>query len=231
MPTIGVYYPCWKSLIHYYYHGLRAPLIIVGFCFHFPYIFSMILTAIIAIDRLFIIIWQNCYKDIISDFRLKLTVTVLLTISIGYCCLGTYLSLSETCCDILDVITAGLGGIITMSMIAIILAYMRILFLVRNNSKTMAACKHCNNKSDRRLSKTIFHILACQITCTVPFLTWLTLLLCNFSLILSILEPWLMILRNCQCFCNAIILLRSQKRNARKHETFPLEKVNQKQIL
>ena len=231
MPTIGVYYPCWKSLIHYYDHGLRAPLIIVGFCFHFPYIFSMILTAIIAIDRLFIIIWQNCYKDIISDFRLKLTVTVLFTISIGYCCLGTYFLLPEMCCDILNVITAGLGGIITMSMIAVILAYMRILFLVRNNSKTMAACKHCNSKSDRRLSKTIFHILACQITCTVPYLTRLTLLLCNFSLNLSILTPWLMILRNCQCFCNAIILLRSQKRNARKHETFPLGKVNQKQIL
>ena len=233
MPSIGVYYPFRKSLFYYYYfHGLRAPLIIMGFCLNFPYIFTMILTAIIAIDRLFIIIWQNCYKDIISDFRLKLTVTVLLTINIGCNCLGTYFSLSEEiCCATHDVITAGLGGIITMSMIAVILAYMRILFLVRNNSKTMAACKHCNNKSDRRLSKTIFHILACQITCTVPFLTWLTLLLCNFSLILSILEPWLMILRNCQCFCNAIILLRSQKRNARKHETFPLGKVNQKLIL
>ena len=231
MPSIGVYYPCLKSLLYYYYHGLRAPLIIMAFCLNFPYIFSMILTAIIAIDRLFIIIWQNCYKDIISDFRLKLTVTVLFTISIGYCCLGTYFLLPEMCCDILNVITAGLGGIITMSMIAVILAYMRILFLVRNNSKTMAACKHCNSKSDRRLSKTIFHILACQITCTVPYLTQLTLLLCNFSLNLTILTPWLMILRNCQCFCNAIILLRSQKRNARKHETFPLDKVNQKQIL
>lgn len=231
MPSIGVYYPFGKSLFYYYCHGLRAPLIIIGFCLHFPYTFSMILTAIIAIDRLLIIIWQNCYKDIISDFRLKLTVTVLLTINIGCNFLGTYFLLSEMCCDIRDVITAGLGGIITMSMIAVILAYMRILFLVRNNSKTMAACKHCNNKSDRRLSKTIFHILACQITCTVPYLTRLTLLLCNFSLYLRFLAPWFMILRNCQCFCNAIILLRSQKRNARKHETFPLGKVNQKQIL
>ena len=231
MPSIGVYYPCLKSLLYYYFHGLRAPLIIMGFCLNFPYIFSMILTAIIAIDRLFIIIWQNCYKDIISDFRLKLTVTVLLTISIGYCCLGTYFLLPERCCDIFSVIVTGLGGIITMSMIAVILAYMRILFLVRNNSKTMAACKHCNSKSDRRLSKTIFHTLACQITCTVPYFTVLTLALRNFTLYIIILTPWLMILRNCQCFCNAIILLRSQKRNARKHETFPLEKVNQKQIL
>lgn len=232
MPSIGVYYPFSKSLYYYYHsHGLRAPLIIMGFCFNFPYIFSMILTAIIAIDRLFIIIWQNCYNDIISDFRLKLTVTVLLTISIGYCCLGTYFFLPEMCCDILNVFVTGLGGIISMSMIAVILAYMRILFLVRNNSKTMAACKHCNSKSDRRLSQTIFHILACQITCTVPYLTLLTLFLCNITLDIIILTPWLMILRNCQCFCNAIILLRSQKRNARKHETFPLGKVNQKQIL
>ena len=232
MPSIGVYYPFRKSLFYYYYfHGLRAPLIIMGFCLNFPYIFSMILTAIIAIDRLFIIIWQNCYNDIISDFRLKLTVTVLLTISIGHCCLGTYFLLPERCCDILSVIVTGLGGIISMSMIAVILAYMRILFLVRNNSKTMAACKHCNSKSDRRLSQTIFHILACQITCTVPYLTLLTLFLCNITLDIIILTPWLMILRNCQCFCNAIILLRSQKRNARKHETFPLGKVNQKQIL
>lgn len=231
MPLTGVYHPCLESLFYYYYDGLRAPLIIMSFCLNFPYIFSMILTAIIAIDRLFIIIWKNRYKDIISDFRLKLTVTVLLTINIGCNCLGTYFLLSEICCDIHDVITAGLGGIITMSMIAVILAYMRILLLVRNNSKTMAACKHCNNKSDRRLSKTIFHILACQITCTVPYLTLLTLRSSNFSLYISILVPWFMILRNCQCFCNAIILLRSQKRNARKHETFPLGKVNQKQIL
>ena len=232
MPSIGVYYPFRKSLFYYYYfHGLRAPLIIMGFCLNFPYIFSMILTAIIAIDRLFIIIWQNCYKDIISDFRLKLTVTVLLTISIGHCCLGTYFLLPERCCDILSVIVTGLGGIISMSMIAIILAYMRLLFLVRNNSKTMAACKHCNSKSDRRLSRTIFHILACQITCTIPYLTLLTLPSSNFSLYIIILSPWFMILRNCQCFCNAIILLRSQKRNARKHETFPLGKVNQKLIL
>ena len=232
MPSIGVYYPFRKSLFYcYYFHGLRAPLIIMGFCLNFPYIFSMILTAIIAIDRLFIIIWQNCYKDIISDFRLKLTVTVLLTISIGYCCLGTYFLLPERCCDILTVIVTGLGGIISMSMIAIILAYMRLLFLVRNNSKTMAACKHCNSKSDRRLSRTIFHILACQITCTVPYLTLFTLRSSNFSLYIYILSPWFMILRNCQCFCNAIILLQSQKRNARKHETFPLGKVNQKLIL
>ena len=231
MPSIGVYYPFLFSFYYYHFHGLRALLIIMIFCLNFPYIFSTILTAIIAIDRLFIIIWQNSYKDNISDFRLKLTVTVLLTISIGYYCLGTYFSLSRMCCDILDVINAGLGGIITMSMIAVILAYMRILFLVRNNSKTMAACKHCNSKSDRRLSKTIFHTLACQITCTVPYFTVLTLALRNFTLYIIILTPWLMILRNCQCFCNAIILLRSQKRNARKHETFLLEKVNQKQIL
>ena len=231
MPSLGVFLPFRDILTHYYGHGIKTPFVITSFCFHFPYMFSMILNAIIAIDRLLIITWQNCYKDIISDFRLKLKVTVLVAFSIGYCCLDTYYSLPGRCCDILKIFTLGVGGIMTMSIIAVILAYMRILFFVRKCSKTMMACKHSNSKSDRRLSKTIFHILAWQITCTVPYLTLLIVYLCNCTLEYEILEPWPVILRKCQRFCNAIILLRNQKRNARKHKIFSLEKINRKKIL
>ena len=209
MTALGVYYSFMDTLRHYYKHGIKVPLITVSFCINFPYMFSMILTAIIANDRLFIITWQNCYKGIISDFRLKLTVTVLLVISIGYCSLGTYNVLPERCCDIFIIFAAGLGGIVTVSILAVILVYMRILFFVRKCSKTMVACKHSNSKNDRRLSKTIFHILACQMTCATPYLTVLSTV--YFYNCMLVLLPWSMIIRKFQRFCNAVICVFCNK--------------------
>ena len=54
MTALGVFAPFSVFLYNYYQNGSISPLIITLFCYDFPYIFSSILTASIAIDRPFI---------------------------------------------------------------------------------------------------------------------------------------------------------------------------------
>ena len=228
MAALGVFGPFWENLYNYYQQGSRSPLIVTLLFYDFPYIFSNILTAIIAIDRLFIIASQNSYKYIITEKRLKIIVLLVLTISIGYCCVTIYYSLPERCCNINKILGAGFLAVFVMSMILVISAYICILSIVRKGSKNILTCNHGNSKSDRRLSTTIFYILVCQVACVVPYLTLFSLHIYSISLPFNTIGPWIVMLRNCQCFCNAFILLRNQKRNTRKCETFPLgEKLNE----
>ena len=224
MAALGIFGPFSGSLYYYYHQGSRSPLIITIFCYDFPYIFSNILTTIIAIDRLFICTTQNSYKYIITEKRLIITVTLLFAISIGYCCVTTYYSLPERCCNINKILREVFCGVILVSMIVVTLVYIRILFIVRKCLKAMQPCKHGNSKSERRLFTTIFHILICQVACVVPYLILFSLQIFKISLPYNIIGPWLVILRNSQSFCNGFILLRNQKRKARKSETLPLEK-------
>ena len=223
MGALGIFGPFSGSLYYFYHEGSRSPLIITLFCYDFPYIFSNILTTIIALDRLFICTTQNSYKYIITDKKLIITVTLVFAISIGYCCITTYYSLPERCCNINKILREVFCGVILVSMIVVTLVYIRILFIVRKCLKVMLPCKHGNCKSERRLFTTIFHVLICQVACVIPYLILFFLQIFKVSLPYNIIGPWLVILRNSQCFCNGFILLRNQKRNARKSETFPLE--------
>ena len=223
MAALGIFGPFSGSLYYYYYQGSRLPLIITLFCYDFPYIFSNILTTIISVDRLFICTTQNSYKYIITEKKLIITVALLFAISIGYCCVTTYYSLPEKCCDINEILREVFCGVILVSMIVVTLVYIRILCIVRKCLKAMLPCKHGNCKSERRLFTTIFHILICQVACVVPYLILFSLQIFKISLPYNIIGPWLVILRNTQCFCNGFILLRNQKGNGRKNETFPLE--------
>ena len=228
MAALGVFGPFWENLYNYYQQGSRSPLIVTLLFYDFPYIFSNILTAIIAIDRLFIIASQNSYKYIITEERLKIIVLLVLTISIGYCCVTIYYSLPERCCNINKILGAGFLAVFVLSLILVISTYICILSIVRKGSKNILTRNHRNSKSDRRLSTTIFYILVCQVACVVPYLTLFSLHIYSISLPFNTIGPWIVMLRNCQCFCNAFILLRNQKRNTRKRETFPLgEKLNE----
>lgn len=59
MAALEIYGHFWDLIGSFYNNGSRAQLIITRFCINFYFIFSSILTAIITIDRLFIITWQN----------------------------------------------------------------------------------------------------------------------------------------------------------------------------
>ena len=223
MAALGVFGPFWENLYNYYQQGSRSPLIITLFFYEFPYIFSNIFTAIIAIDRLLIIASQHSYKHIITKKRLKIIVLLVLTFSVGYCCVTRYNSLPERCCNINEILGAGFLPVFIMSMVLVILAYICILSIVQKGSKTVLACKHRKGKSDGKLSTKIFYILVCQVVFLFPYLILLSLHICSISLPFNTNGPWLVMLRNCQCFCNGLILLRNQKSNTRKCKTFLLE--------
>ena len=131
MTALGVFAPCSVFLYNYYQNGSISPLIITLFCYDFPYIFSSILTASITIDRLFIMTWPNSYKETLTEMRLKATVALLFFISFGYCCVTTYYSLPENAGYVSTLLRGGVLGTFVMSMIAVILSYIRILFFVR----------------------------------------------------------------------------------------------------
>ena len=228
MTAQGIRYLFMYRLFKYHIHH-DITLSIIYFFIDFPYLFSNILTAIIATDRLFITAWDNCYKTIITEKRLKIIVAFLLVITIGYLCLDTYYMSTEKCCDTQSLLTGVFVGILTVSAIAVISAYTRILFIVRKSSKKVNLySKPSNSKRDRRLFKAIFYIFICQVTCVIPYLILLYLALSNTSLPCDNIGPWLEILRNCQCFCNGFILLYNQKRNAKKSQTIPVENLNEK---
>ena len=167
MAAFGVYGPFWKSLIFYYNRGSNLPVIITIFCYHFPYIFSSLLTTVIAINRLSFITSQTSYKHIITKMRLRRTVVLLFAISIGCPYVHISCSLPGRCCDIIYTLQWGWIGIMIMSLTAVIFAYIRIFF-VRKSSATMLVYEHSNSKKERRLSTTICLILICQVTCAVP---------------------------------------------------------------
>ena len=220
MAALGVYGPFWKSLLFYYDHGSRLPLIIIFFLYDFPYTYSSLLTTVIALDRLLFITWQTSYKYIVSEMRLKRIVALLFAFSIGDHCVYVYYKFPDRCCDIGYILQWVWIGMMIVSLTAVIFAYIRIIFFARKSSTTMLVYEHSNSKSERRLSTTICLILICQVTCAVPYIILFSLQMLGISLPYHIIGPWVVILRNCQCFCNGLIWLKN-------HKTFPLrEKLN-----
>ena len=228
MPTIGIRYLLMYRLFEYHIHDYITLHIILYFSLDFPYFFFKCTHRNYRYWWLFIITWDNCYKTIIKEKRLKIIVAFLLAITIRYLCLDTYYTLPEGCCDTNLLLFGEFVGILTVSLIVFILAYMHILFIVQKSSKKVNLySKPSNIKRDRRLFKTIFYIFLFQVTCVIPYLILLSLFLSNTSLPYDDIEPWLEILRNYQYFCNGFILLYNQKRNARKWQTLSYAKINE----
>ena len=92
----------------------------------------------------------------------------------------------------------------------------------------MLACKHNNKhnseKKTTRLSRTILYLFISQIFCVFPYLILFSITIFDNTLPHMTIGPWLVILRNSQCFFNGLILLKNQKKSG-KVETFFWRKV------
>ena len=212
MVALEVFGSFWGYSYYYYHYGSRSSLIIILFSYDFPYIFSNIFTVSIAIDKLCIIVLQNSHKHIILKKRLKIIMPLLLTFSIGYCCVTTYYSLPERCCNIIKILGGGFLAVFIMSMILVISAYICILSIGQKSSKTMLACKHRNGKIYRRHSTTIFYTLACQVVFLFRYLILFSLHISSISFPFNTIGLWLVMLRNCQCFCNGFVFLPNKEK-------------------
>ena len=227
MTALGIHSPFRMTLIDYFNIGSRIPLIIVLFFYDFPYIFSYILTTVIAIDRLFIITKQKHYENFVTKSRLKKIVALLFAIIVGCDGVTIYYFLPHRCCDISTIFRIGFLCINLVSTIAIIVAYVYILFVVQKRSNKMLAYKQNGGKNTRRLSRTILYIFISQIFCIFPYLILFSIAMFDNTLPYMAIGPWLVILRNSQCFFNGLILLKNQRKSG-KGETFFLKKSQRK---
>ena len=202
----------------YWYFTVKEPtlpsLLSSAFIFFgdFPYYFSYLVTAVIAVDRLLVIALDQKYKEIIKRKVLKKVITALFLFTITYSTVCTYfVKLDSHNKDILKWLGFGYYIMGLSSASIIILAYFYILYFVWKSSNLTKSGKHYDRKCNRqRLARTIMYILISQLACMFPYsIFWMI----EVSFIkLANIGPWLCLLRNCQCFCNAIILIHSIKK-------------------
>ena len=120
MTALGIHSRFQMTLIDYFNNGTKIPLIIIPFFYDFPYIFSDMLTTVIAIDRLFIMTKQKRYENFVTKPRLIKIVSLLFAIIVGCDCVTIYYFLPPRCCDISTIFRIGFLFINLVSTIAIV---------------------------------------------------------------------------------------------------------------
>ena len=174
----------------------------------FPYLFSFLITMVIALDRLFVVTLQQKYKNIVMGKVLKLAIAVLFLLTLSYTSVVSYymLLIDKDNIGLIDTLSIGYNSACVIGEIIMICAYFYILFFTRKKFNEIHISKHCHiKKNGRRLTKTIMFIFITQSLFNLPnSMFWLIPLNLPIQLKAS---PWLSITRNFQCFCNALIFL------------------------
>ena len=193
---------------------------VLGFFMFFPYIFSFIVTTVVAIDRLFFVTKQHNYTDLITKRRLACILAFFFAISIGHCTWLTYELLTDR--QVLVSFMVYVVFDLALS-IMIIGAYIFILCFAYRRSKTVSDCKSNGNRDFKRLTKTIMFIFVSQVILNFPYQLFV---LTPVGKILEQVQqedifPWTLMLRNNSSLFNGVILLlceRRKKKNKMKIE-------------
>ena len=191
-----------------------------AFFLFFPYIFSFIVTTVVAIDRLFFVTKQHNYTDLITKRRLACILAFFFAISIGHCTWLTYELLTDR--QVLVPLIVYVVFDLALS-IMIIGAYIFILCFACRRSKTVSDCKSNGNRDFKRLTKTIMFIFVSQVIFNFPHQFFM---LCPVPEIFEQVQPedilpWTLMLRNNSSLFNGVILLlreRRKKKNKMKIE-------------
>ena len=190
---------------------------VLGFFMFFPYIFSFIVTTIVAIDRLFFVTKQHSYTDLITKRRLACILAFFFAISIGLCTWLTYELLADR--QVLVSLIVYVVFDLALS-VMIIGAYIFILCFAYRRSKTVSHCKSNGNRDFKRLTKTIMFIFVSQVIFNFPHQFFM---LCPVPEIFELVQPenillWTLMLRNNSSLFNGVILLLRERRK-RKNKT------------
>ena len=214
-----------QGFMHYY---IRSPqktpfflLIISNFFYFFPYIFSCLFTAVIALDRFFVITQDRKYKDLITLKILKVIAIILFLCSFINSCIITVhnmqsrrystgwmkdLSTGYSIAPMVIFVLASLSTFI------VILTHLFILHFASKTSSLKQLRKHHDkNRNRKRLKNTIIGICISQLILVTPYLV------CRFAAhripdkLFFTIETWQGLLASCQCFSNALIILRNKK--------------------
>ena len=204
--------------INKYYHRNCRNFPLIGrfsiiFFNYFPYSFSCLFTAFIAVDRMFAITMTQKYKNLVTQkifkviaiilFLISVTISSILTTPVRYVTIWAYIYT-----QIVIII------LIILCPIVVVLAHLYILhFAARRKDLKKLRKHHGKNSNGKRLTRTIIYICISQLICVFPFILFQFILLCGcipFKLYGDILQ-WLALLLYCQCFCDAFVILHNKK--------------------
>ena len=185
----------------------------------FPYSFSCLFAAAIAVDRLILIRLSPKYKNLFTLKILKIIAIILFLISVTMSSIFTipfynvqsrkYITfwVSYNLYIFLIIVS-------TFCTVLVILTHLYILYFSLRRPGLKNLRKTCSkNQNRKKLTNTISWICISQLICVIPFLLFRILLL-NRRIsvqLCSDVNPWFAILRYSQCFCNALIILKNKK--------------------
>ena len=185
----------------------------IRFFSYFPYIFSFLFTAFIAVDRMFAITIAQKYKNLVTQkifkviaiilFLISVTISSILTTPVKYVTIWAYIYT-----EIVIII------LVILCPIVVVLAHLYILhFAARRKDLKKLRKHHGKNSNGKRLTRTIIYICISQLICVFPYILFRFIPLCGcipFKLYGDILQ-WLALLLYCQCFCDAFVILHNKK--------------------
>ena len=207
----------------YYFEILqKCPLIVIilgNFSRHFPGTFSCIFTAVIAVDRLFVITLDRKYKDLVTLKILKVVAMILFLSSVTNSTIITYHNTHSRRYTIrwvyglstdYSIVPIAIFILAILCTVVVILAHLYILhFALRRLSLRQLRKHHDNN--GKRLTNTITCICMIQLICVIPYIVFHLAANDIPDKLFFTIDNWLGLLVSCQCFCNAVIILHSKK--------------------
>lgn len=176
------------------------------FSLGFPYIFSCIVTTIVAVDRLFVVKKQCSYTNFITKRRLMCILVFFFATTIALCYWLAHVILTKAHSTAAYITYAAFNIALSITIIG---AYIFILCFAFSHSKNASHCKSNGNRDFKRLTKTIMFIFVSQVICSFPFQIYWSAP--NIPLPAQIF-PWVLILRNASSLFNGIILLLGERR-------------------
>lgn len=230
--AVGLFSAPIEGAAFYYYKSLRKQSVIMiilrNFFRYFLYTFSCLFTTIIAVDRLFIITLDRKYKDIVTLQVLKVVAIILFLCIVANSSMITVHNRQSrgftTRCeeDFLTRCPIVPMAISILSTHDVILAHLYILYFVLKRSGLKQSKKY-HDKNGQTPTNTISSICINQLNCVIPYLVFQFAAQHISDKLFFTIDYWLVILVACQCFCNALIILRIKKKKQKISELIERE--------
>ena len=191
------------------------------FFINIPFMYSSLITAVIAVDRMLLIRLAQKYENIVTLKTLKVIIIIVLLccLTLGFVLEWIWLNrlLRPSSYFYLRITYAIL---LAVPPLVIIPAHLYLLnFVLRRRGLTHLRIHHHKNSNSKRLTKTIICICSSQLILVFPYSSYTLFLILidqtavSFDLALHVNTfLCLHLLRYCQCFSNAIIILLNQKK-------------------
>ena len=192
------------------------------FFIEFPFLCSCLITAVMAADRVFVITLAQKYEDIVTLKTLKVITIILILFCVTFSSITAWGMHNMMLANNFWVFYLGIPDLIlkVIPLVVVIPAHLYILNFVlkRRDLKQLRIHDH-KNQNTKRLTKTIICICISQLIFTLPYLSHRLFLMiistadsASFAAFHVNINASLKLLRYCQCFSNAIIILLNQKK-------------------